>query len=33
MGWLFFGETLAVLAIVGMMIAVVGVAMVSRGSR
>ena len=33
MGWLFFGESLAVLAIVGMMIAVVGVAMVSRGSR
>lgn len=33
MGWLFFGEVLAVLAIVGMMIAVVGVAMVTPGSR
>lgn len=33
MGWLFFGEALAVLAMAGMMIAVVGVAMVTRGNR
>lgn len=33
MGWLFFGETLAVLAVTGMVIAVVGVALVSAEQR
>ena len=33
MGWLFFDESLAIMAVAGMMIAVAGVAMVSRGRQ
>ena len=33
MGWLIFDESLAALAVVGMMVAVVGVAMVSRAGN